>query len=181
MKRLISPMTDGYAVHIAINGQLSVANRNKISYSNYIPRGYFYDVDGILDIIEDSDLTLDAITYRIGLLDGIAIFGARIAPIDAEYILVKNPNLSVAMIDYGLFIPLDVTTDNYQTIAEFISNYQDDNLYYHPHSDAIPEKYRELCRAAFIRGITQAYEFFQVSNDKNYDLLYTKLIELYET
>jgi len=180
MKRLISPSSDGYAIHIAINGQLNRSNRNKIIYSNDIPRGYFYDADRILDIIKGSELTLDAITYRIGLLDGIAIFGARIAPIDAEYILVKNPNLSVAMIDYGLFIPLDVTMNNYQTIAEYISTQQDNNLYYHPHSDAIPREYQEICKIAFIRGITKAYECFRVANDMNYDLLYNKLVELYE-
>lgn len=182
MERLFSPMKDGYAVHIAINGQMHVSQLNKLVMSGNVPRGYFYDSDHILKLIKGS-MSLADVTYRIGVLDGICIFGAHYAPIDAEYILTvnKEDELYVTMIDFGLFTPLEVTYDTYKSVASYISDAQDDNLYYHPHSDEIPFEFVDEARNAFIQGISDAYNCFKSNNNESYDLLYKSLIELYLT
>lgn len=79
MERLVSPLD--YAVHLAFNGVLHSSSMNKITYAGANPRGYFYDPVHVEDIIKHGSSkgvkSLEDITYRIGILDGISIFGAR--------------------------------------------------------------------------------------------------------
>jgi len=182
MERLFSPMTDGYAVHIAFNGVVPPSQINKIIYAGIAPRGHFYDpshIRSLLNLYNDDYLkTLEDITYRIGLLEGICIFGARIIPKDAEYILtVKNNSLNVTMIDFGMFEDLNVNS-NYIEVANIISEAQEFNLYYHPYSEVIPKDHKESCKMAFINGFTEAYNCF---NNFTYKPLYDELITIYNT
>jgi hypothetical protein len=180
MERLFSPMSDGYAVHIAFNGVVPPSQINKIIYAGIAPRGYFYDVahiQNILNTYNDNNIkTIEDIIYRIGILEGICIFGARTIAKDVEYILtVKDGNLNVTMIDFGMFEDLNVNS-NYKEIANKISEAQEFNLYYHPYSEAIPEAYKESCKISFINGITEAYNCF---DNPIYKSLYDELITIY--
>lgn len=183
MKRLKSLYPDGYAIHVSVNGQLSSSQMNKLVYSGNAPRGYFYDTKHIIDILDKTNLTLVDVVYRIGILVGVTIFGAYMVPVDAEYILTLDDNdmVQVTMIDYGMFESIDVNPSNYKDVARRISDEQDDNLYYHPATDAIPDEYADLCKVAFIKGFTEAYMCFADINNANYELLYKELIELYAT
>lgn len=80
------------------------------------------------------------------------------------------------MIDFGMFENLDVTLTNYETIAEYISEKQEFNLYYHPSSEGIPPERRQSCKDAYIKGFTDAFECF---DDGTYTSLYNTLIEIY--
>ena len=176
MERLISPMPDGYAYHLAFNGVISPGQLNKIIYAGDVPRGYFFDPIHT-ETMFAGQITLEDITYRIGILDGISIFGARMNPIDVEYILtVSEQGLAVTMLDFGMFGDINLTPTNVKEVAEEISTKQEYNLYYHPYSDAIPQDRRESCRFAYIKGFTEAFNCFE--ND-NYRPLYDALIEIY--
>lgn len=182
MERLFSPIDDGYAVHLALNGQIHWSSMNKVLYSNGVPRGYFYGPIHVKELLSQGRglASLEQVTYRIGLLDGIVIFGAGMIPVDVEYILtVKNKEYYVSLIDVGLFVPLDVSNTNVEDLAMYISELQDNNLYYHPYSDAIPSETSGLCRDAFIQGINDAYGCFREINGNAYDSLHFHLIKLY--
>lgn len=177
MERLISPLN--YAVHLAFNGVIHPSMLNTIIYAGKVPRGYFFDPEHIESMLQGQKIlsTLEDITYRMGILDGISIFGARKIPIDVEYILtVGSDGYNVTMIDFGFFTDLNITSSNYQEVAQNISDQQELNLYYHPYSDAIPINHRESCKDAYIRGFTEAYNTF---NTEIYSQLYNALISIY--
>jgi hypothetical protein len=181
MERLISPVGD-YAVHLTMNGVVPAGSLNRLSYTGKgIPRGYYYDPDNIQAILSqynDKISSLEDITYRIGLLEGIAIFGARVKTTDVEYILsVKDNALNITVLDFGMAEQLNITEQNSQTLAEAISRDQEYNLYYHPYSEAIPPEHQESCKEAFISGITQAFDCFY---EPTYQLLFDSLIKIYE-
>ncbi len=175
MERLVSPMSDGYAVHLAFNGVIIPSQLNQLRYAKNIPRGYFFGPEYIQTLFGNY-LTLEDITYRIGILDGITIFGAHKIPIDAEYILtIGKDSYTVTMIDFGLFSDINLSVPG---LAEEISLAQENNLYYHPSSEAIPYEHQESCKRAYISGFTDAYNCF---NNVAYQRLYEELIAIYES
>lgn len=91
--------------------------------------------------------------------------------LDVEYILtIVDDGYTVTMLDFGMFENLDVT------VAEYISEKQEYNLYYHPSSEAIPIENRQSCKDAYIKGITEALTCF---DDGTYALLYNALMHYY--
>lgn len=184
MERLRSPRQ--YAVHLAFNGVIHPSMLNKIIYvganSTGPPRGEFYDPQHIEAMIAQNTgalRSLEDITYRMGILDGICIFGARKIPIDAEYLLtVSEDGFAVTMIDFGMFSDLNVTADNYAEVAKTISDQQEYNLYYHPYSEAIPEDRQESCKIAYLQGFTEAFNCFD-DGDNTYRPLFNALLTLY--
>jgi hypothetical protein len=177
MERLTSPLD--YAVHLAFNGAISPSMMNKIIYADKIPRGYFFDPQHIESMLTGQTVItkLEDIIYRMGILDGISIFGARKIPVDAEYILTVSPTgLNVSMLDFGMFADLNVTPDNYQEVAQYISDQQELNLYYHPYSEAIPADRQQSCKNSYIEGFTKAYKRF---DSDTYSQLYNALIDIY--
>ena len=181
MERLISPLD--YAVHLAFNGVIHPSMMNKIIYvgnnPKNVPRGYFFGPEYVESMIKDQKIInkLEDITYRMGILDGISIFGARKIPIDVEYILTVGPDgYTVTMLDFGMFADININSDNYQEIAQNISDQQELNLYYHPHSDAIPLNNRQSCKDSYIQGFTEAFRAFDTNL---YTKLYDALIMIY--
>jgi hypothetical protein len=177
MERL-TPWAGEYAMHLAFNGVVPETRINTLVLTNNgIPRGYFYDPTYFLTHY-NVGLTLEDITYRIGLLDGITIFGARMNPVDAEYVLTnKNGIPTVTMLDFGMFTQINVTPDNVAFVADDISSAQMYNLYYHPgYSEVIPAEHVESCKQAFIKGISDAFQCFE---NKELQGLYDELIKLY--
>lgn len=180
MERLYFPLE--FAVHAALNGNLPANRENKLVLtSKGNPRGYFYTATKIKELMRKIDRgvkTLADITLRIGLLDGLVIFGARMIPKDAEYVLnIKEGSLYVTMLDFGLFEDFNVHDGNVEQVAEAIVQAQEYNLYYTPFSDAIPENEREACRIAFLHGLELAYDC--LNKDDTYAALYTELLRLY--
>ena len=181
MERLRFPINPEYAIHIAVNDIVPPSKINTLIYADKVPRGYFYDFDHIEEIIKKhpfgSIKRMEDVIYRIGLLDGICIFGARILPRDAEYVLsIYNEVLFVTMIDFGMFERIDVTPANYEKIAYNISEAQDDNLYYYPATEGIPLERRNACIDAFMKGMSDAYNCLDISNDAS---LYNELMNIY--
>lgn len=176
MERVYSPLfgingqNENYASHIILNDSFPVNMLNTLVLTkNGNPRGYFYGPDFIL---QHTSLTLPYITYRIGLLEGISIFGAMIVPKDVEYLLTeKHGQIYITMVDFGMFYNVNSTTT-----AEDISNEQEYNLYYHPYSELIPVEYRDECRDAFIKGITDTFNCFEREDMKD---IYDDLINIY--
>lgn len=178
MERLVSPMSDGYAVHLAFNGVIIPSQLNQLKYAKDAPRGYFFGPEYIQNLIVNQPIisTLEAITYRIGILDGITIFGAHKIPIDAEYILtIGDDGYTITMLDFGLFSNINLSSPG---LAEEISLAQEYNLYYHPSSDSIPYNHKESCKQAYIQGFTDAYYCF---NNTAYQSLYYELIDIYQS
>lgn len=185
MERLIFPPgPEGtYAMHFAFNGVIPQNLINTlIVTSKGIARGYFFDQEIIqeyLNELNNEELSSIAdVIYRIGLLEGICIFGQRMIPYDAEYILtVKDNEPYVTMIDFGKFYEFNLTHDNYKDIAELISQAQEYNMYYHPYSDAIHEADRFLFKESFKKGMTDSFECFY---NPDYDKLYSELMDIYD-
>jgi hypothetical protein len=166
MQRLI--FDRDYAIHPALNGVVPLNQLNKLALtSRGQPRGYY------LDPTETSKyLPLAQVTYCIGLLDAIAIFGAKLIPVDAEYVITKERK--IAMLDFGMFKDLTVSQDNIQEVAEEISRAQEYNLYYHPYSELVGDE----CKRTFLLGFTEGYLCFNNGNEI-YTSLYESLLTLY--
>lgn len=121
-------------VHIILkeeNKQLFNKELGRIStqpVSNTNPsRGFFatceYITENILTKVNSNMITsCDELARLLGILFGISIFGAKIIPKDAEYVLsYKNNQLTVTMLDFGMFIPLDLSKplDKYVSIIKY--------------------------------------------------------------
>jgi hypothetical protein len=53
--------------------------------------------------------TINDVAFRMGVLCGTCIFGAKLIPIDAEYVLsVKDERLHVVVLDFGMFQSMEL-------------------------------------------------------------------------
>jgi hypothetical protein len=182
MERLYfeGPNGETVAIHAILNGVVDPSQYGKIILTpKGIPRGVFYGPREVATLVEKYSLgSLRNVTFRIGFLEAICIFGAKMIPVDAEYLLnVKHNELLVTMVDFGMFEDMNVTDENYERIANEIYNAQDSNIYYSPMSDAIPGEEGRQCKEAFLIGFQTGYGCF--SGNPVYEKLYKKLLSLY--
>ena len=174
MKRLFSAHEKGdYAIHLVFNDILPASQINKLVMRHYgatatgdnSPRGYFYNMDKVREYLDQypgkaMDIeTISDVVYRMGVLNGIIIFGARYIPHDVEYLLTyENGHYDVSVLDFGMATPINITEDNYDEIAKDISQKQELDVYFHPCSiNPIDEQLKQR----YIEGITVAYECFK--------------------
>jgi hypothetical protein len=194
MERLSSPLDkrdDEYqrepgmsngSIHITFNNSVpksllttTIADAIRIE-SQFGSRGYLFSPSAIQQILDNRrinpfGMTLEDITYRIGMLEATSIFGAGYVP-HCEYILSMGAEgIAVSAIDFGSseLIPSTVDVDQ---LANYISRSQELNLYYHPSSTAAPES----CRKSYIDGVSLAYDNFETPQNGP---LYDKLISIY--
>lgn len=176
-ERLISAKGKGdFSVHIIINDALSPHLLGTlIKTPSGEPRGYFY---GPKQLVEEFDVNVSYLTYNIGVLDAICIFGSRQIPIDVEYILIRRNDgtIGVGMIDYGMFEEICEYTPD---IAVKIAKSQEINLYYYPEMANLDDNERVKCRDSYKLGFSMAYNFFKTQNEK-YQILFDTLNELYD-
>jgi|LauGreDrversion4_2_1035121.scaffolds.fasta_scaffold19317_7 hypothetical protein len=143
-------------------------------------RGFFADIDYIEEIILPSIPSQlkkrikdgNDISLNMGILYGTCIFGGKMMPIDAEYVLsFENNELTVSLIDYGMFSDLAYNIDEFISMRDQI---EEIDLYF-PYSDDNRKSYYEN----FIKGILSSALFFinleEDVNTKN------KLIKLAKT
>lgn len=135
----------GKVWHIALSDAIAMKDREYgVNYSIPVGTGNpsrgFFASEASIAILTN----IDSVIYRIGLLDGIMLFGAGVIPVDVEYILSPSQTeYDVCAIDFGL-----VTRHNYDDDA--VEKYIDEldrSIYYVP-----VDKHRE----SFIRGLEDA-------------------------
>lgn len=143
-------------------------------------RGFFADIDYIEDIILPSIPSYlkkkikdgDDISLNMGILYGTCIFGGKMMPIDAEYVLSFDDNeLTVSLIDYGMFSDIVYNIDEFISMREQI---EEIDLYF-PYSDDNRKSYYQN----FIKGVLSSALFFiNLEEDIN---IKNKLIKLAKT
>lgn len=155
-----------------LNKKVGRVYTEKISETNP-SRGFFatipYIENNILPQMSDS-LKKDIkngndISFRVGVLYGTCIFGAKVFPIDAEYVLsITNDRLSVTLLDFGMFIPIDFDADKAKIMEQFDKarfDIEDIDLYF-PYSESVYYK-------DFIKGILHSFMFF-IKQEKDTDI-----------
>jgi hypothetical protein len=143
-------------------------------------RGFFADIDYIEEIILPSIPSHlkkkikdgDDISLNMGILYGSCIFGGKMMPIDAEYVLsFDNNELTVSLIDYGMFSDIVYNIDEFISMREQI---EEIDLYF-PYSDDNRKSYYQN----FIKGVLSSALFFiNLEEDIN---IKNKLIKLAKT
>lgn len=143
-------------------------------------RGFFADIqyieDNILPAIPNNIKKRinngNDIALNMGILYGTCIFGSRMIPIDAEYVLsFENNELTVTILDYGMFSDLIYNIDEFISLREQI---EEIDLYF-PYPDDMRESYYKN----FIKGTLSAALFFiNMEEDQN---IKKKLIKLAKT
>lgn len=143
-------------------------------------RGFFADIQYIEDnilpyipnVVKKRINSGDDIALNMGILYGTCIFGSKMMPIDAEYVLsFENNELTVTLLDYGMFFDLVYNIDEFISSREEI---EEIDLYF-PYPDDMRKSYYKN----FIQGILCASLFF-INIEENQDIK-KKLIKLAKT
>jgi mannose-6-phosphate isomerase-like protein (cupin superfamily) len=137
-------------------------------------RGFFatcdYITDNILDRVNKGNIRgCNDLARLLGLLFGISVFGARVIPKDAEYVLSYNKDLlTVTMLDFGMFVPIDLSKplDSYVSILKYEVAEQD---IYFPYQTVEgvddspePERFKYLSQ-----GVVDAAKYYIDQTDNN--------------
>jgi len=143
-------------------------------------RGFFADIDYIEDNIlpripqrfRNNLNNGNDLAFHMGVLYGTCIFGAKMIPIDAEYVLsFYNNQLTVTLLDYGMFSELIYDEKEFES-----SRYQIEEIdLYFPYPDDDRKSYYEH----FQKGILSSALFF-INIEEN-DEIKKKLVKLAKT
>jgi len=121
-------------------------------------RGIFYTykkLDPLLNELKDVVIrTVKDISFRMGALFGICIFGSQLFPIDGEFVLsIQNNKLYLSLLDFGMFEQVDINSDVKELYKKYIDNFGID--IYLPYMDSY--LYED-----FKKGLQNTGEFFLV-------------------
>lgn len=177
---LIKPVTGRKSlVHIILkNDQSHLFNREigrvytePVSDKNP-SRGFFGTCDYITEnILNNPSInsgnirSCSDLAHLMGILFGIAVFGAELYPKDAEYVLSSDDNgvLTVTMLDFGMFGKMDLINqknlDDYLTMIKFTISEMD---IYFPYESVVdnPDSEEPRLFQHLVSGFKQAAEFY---------------------
>lgn len=150
----VLPTRDEQLWHLSLSDTIPMKDRTYgLSFSGNSDgplRGFFPSTSTLSAHLDDR-LFLGDIVYRIGILDGILLFGAGYLPIDVEYVLDKEDN--VTALDFGLVVP---NTYDDAAINTYIDSL-DTSIYYIPIDEY---------RTNFLAGLRSAYNCFSPNKDE---------------